>query len=62
MTRTLAVAEDLRKFGLAVAVSAIVGGLLEDVVPVGVSVLGGIIGTSAWTVGLLLTPKKEGAK
>lgn len=47
MIRLEALAEDLRRFGLAVAVAAVAGGLLQEVVPVGISMLGGLISAAS---------------
>ena len=59
MSRRAALAEDLRKLGLAVLVASIVGGYLQDQVQSVVAILGGLLGVASWLTGLYMTAATE---
>lgn len=52
MSRRNALAEDLRRLGLALLIAAIVGGFLQDQVAAGVAYLGLVLGAALWIAGL----------
>lgn len=59
MTPRDAVSEDLRRLGVALVIAAMVGGLLQDLVPGHVAVTVGALGLVIWAGGVALTRKEE---
>ena len=59
VSRRAALAEDLRKLGLAVLVASIVGGYLQDQVQSVVAILGGLLGVASWLTGPRMTAAEE---
>ena len=55
MSRRGALAEDLRRLGLALIIAAIVGGFFQDEVAAGVAYAGLVLGAALWITGLLTT-------
>lgn len=59
MTATCAIAEDLRRLGLALIIAAIVGAFLQDKVPAAVAVSAAVAGAIANIVGYWLHSKED---
>jgi hypothetical protein len=45
--------EDLRKFGVALLIASLVGGIFSDRIPSGLAIWGGILGAGSWVIGLI---------
>lgn len=61
MSRRAALAEDLRRLGLALIIAAIVGGFFQDQVPAGVAYAGLLLGAVLWLSGLATTREEDTA-
>jgi len=61
MDRRRALAEDLRRLGLALLIAVIVGGFFQDKVAAGVAYTGLVLGAALWVLGLVIT-EEEGKR
>ena len=53
-----AIAEDMRKLGVGLVLAGIVGSALQSQIPVGVAVVGDVVGILLIGVGVRITPKE----
>lgn len=45
--------EDLRKFGVALLITSLVGGIFSNKIPSGLAIWGGGLGAASWIIGLI---------